>query len=51
MLMKKIKDSIDNNPSVKAIRRKERIQQQPSPPQKDLSTFGAGTLESNRPKA
>lgn len=51
ILMKKIKDTIDQNAVVKRLRREQRIKEQniPSPQQHiDLSTFGKGSLESER---
>ncbi|CDW81628.1 UNKNOWN [Stylonychia lemnae] len=39
-LFKKIKDTVENNPTIKTLRRNKRIKEQ-SPPQRDLNTFGA----------
>ncbi len=37
--MKRINDTVEQNPAVKTLKRNQRIQRQ-SPPQRDLNTFG-----------
>eukprot|EP00347_Sterkiella_histriomuscorum_P001188 403372989 len=46
-IIKKIKDSIDKNPTIKNLRRSQRITNitNSSPPQRDLNTFGANGFQ------